>query len=292
MSLTISVNPPFSFSAVVQSHGWVQLAPNRYVDGVLHTVDELPSGRVVAPALAARADGVKVTLPDDLDADERATAVARMRWMLDLERDLSGFYAVAQHEPKLAHVISSRSGRMLRSPTLFEDVVKTILTTNTAWSGTKRMAQALVEQFGAPLADDPQRRAFPTAARLAQVSAETLRTQTRLGYRAPYIVALSRAVADGTLDLEALKAADHPTPELRRRLMTIKGVGAYAAANLLMLLGRSDFIPIDSAARASVSQEWHGGAPVSEKQIEAAFADWGAYKGLAYWFWDWSIRPT
>jgi 3-methyladenine DNA glycosylase/8-oxoguanine DNA glycosylase len=97
--------------------------------------------------------------------------------------------------------------------------------------------------------------------------------------------ALAIGVAQGDLDLEGLRAADLPTDELRRRFLALKGVGPYAAANLLMLLGRYDFIPIDSIALKMVSKEWHDGQPVGPREVEAAFARWGAWRGLAYWFW-------
>ena len=38
-------------------------------------------------------------------------------------------------------------GRVLRSPTLFEDVIKTILTTNTLWTATRNMTRKLVNDF-------------------------------------------------------------------------------------------------------------------------------------------------
>jgi len=100
---------------------------------------------------------------------------------------------------------------------------------------------------------------------------------------------LAVRVASGQLDLEALKTAELPTLDLRRELMRINGVGPYAAANLLMLLGRHDFIPIDSSALAAVSYEWYKGTPVTAKDVEQRFAKWGEYKGLAFWFWDWKI---
>jgi 3-methyladenine DNA glycosylase/8-oxoguanine DNA glycosylase len=90
------------------------------------------------------------------------------------------------------------------------------------------------------------------------------------------------------LDLEALSAPDIPTQELRRALLAIKGVGEYAVANLLMILGRYDAIPVDSWALTMVSREWHAGAPVGRAQVEAAFAGWADWRGLAFWFWDWS----
>ena len=99
---------------------------------------------------------------------------------------------------------------------------------------------------------------------------------------------LARSVASGDLDLESLKTASIPTPQLRKQLLAIKGVGEYAMANLLMLLGRYDFIPVDSWAFRMVSHEWYGGEPVGRAEVEAAFDRWGEWKGLAYWFWDWS----
>ena len=150
------------------------------------------------------------------------------------------------------------------------------------------MVKALVSQFGSPLPADPARRAFPSPGQLAATDEETLRAETRLGYRSPYVLKLARSVVSGALDLESLKTAAIPTAELCKRLLAIKGVGEYAMANLLMLLGRYDFIPVDSWARTVVSHEWHGGEPVGRAEVEAAFERWGEWQGLAYWFWDWS----
>jgi 3-methyladenine DNA glycosylase/8-oxoguanine DNA glycosylase len=223
-----------------------------------------------------------------LSEAERDEIARKVEWILGLDQDFSTFYARAQDEPKLAHVQEQAKGRLLRCPTLFEDVVKTIATTNTSWAGTIRMVEALVSQFGAPLPADPTRHAFPSPHRLAATNEEALRSEAKLGYRAPYVLELAQAVASGALDLEALKTADIPTPKLRKRLLAIKGVGDYAAANLLMLLGRYDFVPVDSWAMKMVSQEWYNGESIGKAEVEAAFEPWGEWKGLAYWFWDWS----
>jgi N-glycosylase/DNA lyase len=160
------------------------------------------------------------------------------------------------------------------------------LTTNTAWGGTIRMNAALVDRFGAPAMLDPEARAFPTPDALATAGPAAL-TDAGLGYRAPYVAEVAAAVAGGTLDLEGLRTSTLETEPLRRRLLEIKGVGGYAAANLLLLLGRTDYIPIDSWARKMVSQEWFDGAPVADLQVEEAFAEWGSWRGLCYWFWNW-----
>ncbi len=288
LELHLSARPPFSFTAVADSHGWRQLAPFSGDRDALRYILRLATGRVIALRLTGAGDGVRVTAEDGLESAEQAEIAATVTWMLGLEQDLSPFYAAARHEPKLAVAAAEAKGRILRSATLFEDVVKTILTTNTGWSSTKRMVANMVNLFGDPLPADPARRAFPLPTNIAASDEAMLRQEARLGYRAPAVLELAKRVASGAFDLEALRTADLPTPELRKQLLAIKGVGPYAAANLLMLLGRYDAIPIDSWALTVVAKEWHGGAPIGPAEVEAAFTRWGQWKGLAYWFWDYA----
>jgi 3-methyladenine DNA glycosylase/8-oxoguanine DNA glycosylase len=210
--------------------------------------------------------------------------------MFGLDMEFSDFYEAIRNEPALVHVEQRAKGRVLRSPTFFEDVVRTILTTNTLWAATKRMVANLVGQFGEPLPSDPTRKAFPTAQRLASASEAQLRAETRLGYRAPYILKLAQSANSAELDLEAYKTSTLPTLELRKELMKIRGIGPYAAANLLMILGRSDYLPIDSWALKVVSYEWHAGEPVTPAQVQADLEKWGQWQGLVYWFWDWAYQ--
>ena len=290
MKITLTARPPFSLPSVIRSHGWIQLAPFREDDatGGFSYIAHLESGRVINLQIKATSSEVIVEITDDLTVAEVHAVQEIVSWMLNLDQDFSTFYDLASQEPKLARAAARAQGRILRSPTLFEDVVKTILTTNTLWSATIRMNNNLVQQFGISLTENPDRRAFPTAARLAETDEQTLRTQTRLGYRAPYVLQLARSIDSGELDLESLKNANLPTLELRKRLLAIKGIGEYAAANLLMLLGHYDFIPVDSWALKMVSNEWYAGARVGRAEVQAAFERWGQWKGLAYWLWDWS----
>jgi DNA-3-methyladenine glycosylase II len=117
------------------------------------------------------------------------------------------------------------------------DDLKTILTTNTTWGGTKRMAARLAETYGAPLPGEPTRHAFPTPERLAQATVDDLKGTVKLGCRAPYVLDLAQRVAAGELDVEEWKTAVLPTADLRKQLLALKGVGPYAAAHLLMFLG-------------------------------------------------------
>jgi 3-methyladenine DNA glycosylase/8-oxoguanine DNA glycosylase len=308
MEFTLPAKQPFNFRSVIGSHGWYQLSPFAFDDstGLLTYVLRLDSGRVVELRLRAADGGLSAETDGPLTPAERDQVARAVSWMFGLDLDLSAFYAAVRHEPKLSHAERDGSGRVLRSPTLFEDVLKTILTTNTLWAATKRMNRNLIDQFGEPLPlplqgrstgqggstrpADASPRAFPAPGRLAAASEAQLREETRLGYRAPYVLELGERVASGELDLEAFKTSALPTLELRKELMKIRGIGPYAAANLLMLLGRPDFIPIDSWALKMVSHEWHNGEPVTPRDVESAFAQWGDWKGMAYWFWDWTYK--
>ena len=301
--LPLKARQPFNFHSVVNSHGWRQLAPFRFENDILYYVDHLRSTqRVVEYQISPSPEGVQVQT-EKLTKAEQREASEKVTWMLGLDMDFSDFYTASRLEPKLARAQGQALGRVLRSPTLFEDVVKTIFTTNTLWAATKNMTRKLVEEFGAHLhlrqvqvsttATPPRsedHRAFPTPQAIAASDPDYIKEKIRVGYRAPAIHDLAVRVASGQYDLEALKHSSLPTLELRKELLTIKGVGPYAAANLLMLLGRSDFIPVDSWALMLVSHEWHKGKPVTAREVEKRFAKWGEYKGLAFWFWDWKYN--
>ena len=309
MSINLRARQPFNFHSVVKSHGWVQLAPFSFDEdsATLTYVDRLASGRVVEYSISGSRDGLQLQT-GTLTKSELEEARDKIRWMFALDADFSAFYAASHWEPKLRNAEKLARGRVLRSPTLFEDVVKTILTTNTLWAATKRMNLNLVEQFGEPLKPvgrksnggrvtpngsdghieaTATKRAFPTPQALADSSPEELKEKVRVGYRASALHELAVRVASGGFDLEALKTSSLPTLELRKELIKIKGVGPYAAANLLLILGRSDFIPVDTWALKLVSNEWYRGKPITAKEVEKRFEKWGEFKGFAFWFWEW-----
>jgi 3-methyladenine DNA glycosylase/8-oxoguanine DNA glycosylase len=272
---------------IVHSHGWWQLLPFEWdVDaGVLHCTQQ--SDDQVVDLSLWQADELSVHMQVQSCAALSLVGLhaiqARGRWMLALDEDLQGFYHLCRSEPRLEHVPAERKGRLLRSFSLFEDVVKVICTTNTTWAQTQGMVQRLVERLGRPSPVSGSR-AFPSPQAIVAAGEAVLREEVRLGYRAPYIFDLARRVSDGELDLEAWRTSPASTGELRKQLLQIKGVGPYAAASLLMLLGRYDYIGVDSWARKLVSRQFYQGQPVRESEIQAAFERYGAWRALAYWF--------
>jgi 3-methyladenine DNA glycosylase/8-oxoguanine DNA glycosylase len=282
----------FNLPAVVRSHGWIQMPPFAETDrhGLSYAI-RLSSGKVLRFEADAIEGGIRVSTTEMLNEAEQAELSRTITWMLALDQDFSEFYELARQEPKLAKMVERKAGRVLRSPTLFEDVIRTLLTTNTLWTHTLRMCRELTSRYGEPLPCAPEQHTFPTPQRLAQVDVPELRELCRMGYRDQYVHELSQRVGSGELDLETLKTSSLSTPELRKELMTIKGVGGYAAANLLMLLGRYDYVPVDSWALKVVAGEFFGGEKVTPKQVLSTFEQWGKWQGLAFWFWEWNPEP-
>ena len=225
-----------------------------------------------------------------------AAVVAQVRHVLSLDLDLTPFYAEAARDPDLVWVVTG-AGRMVRSPTVFEDVVKTICTTNTSWGGTTRMVNALVQHLGekapgAP-ANSPYGRAFPTATAMAAAPPSFYKKVAGAGYRGAYLKALAVDVAKGRVDLEALATASRdelPDEEMAKRLQALPGVGPYAAAHIMLMLGRYDRLILDSWTRPKYARLLGRKRPVSDRTMVHRFRRYGRYAGLAFWLFltrDW-----
>jgi len=219
---------------------------------------------------------------------ERATAdlEGSVRLILNLDEDLSEFYGLVADDPDLSWATAG-AGRMLRTPTVFEAVVKTIATTNVAWSATVRMVSTLVEQLGE--AAPTGAHAFPSALAMASVPESFYRDTVRAGYRSAYLHALASGVVAGSFEVEALAGeSDLPDDEVAVQLLALPGIGPYGAAHLMMLLGRHSRLILDSWTRPKYAQV-HG-RKASDATVERRFRRYGKYSGLAFWLYltkDW-----
>jgi N-glycosylase/DNA lyase len=277
----------------IMSHGLVSLPPMRIEgDGdALEVTLHVAPGRARTLRIAGGRDGVASVEARGRrpGARESAAITDRARHVLRLDDDLSPFYAAVASDPDLRWVTSG-AGRLVRSPTVFEDVVKTICTTNCAWSATERMVGALVEQLGDEAPGGA--RAFPTPAAMAAAGDDFYRDVVRAGYRGRYLRALAASVCEGELDLEGLGTAtpdELPDAELATRLLALPGVGPYAAAHIMMMLGRYSLLVLDSWTRPKFAR-LTGKKSVKDAAILRRFGRYGPYAGLAFWLFltrDW-----
>lgn len=238
---------------VARSHGWSALPPfgydgdNQRLHRILDLTDPVPVW--VGRDWVARS-GVA------LDGQAGESAAIQLRWCLGLDDDVTGAPAAVQ------------ATRMLRSPTVWEDLVKTLFTTNCSWAATTRMVTRFVENFG-------RAGGFPSPSRIFGLSEEQLRADIGLGYRAAALRQLADRCANNTLEHQLLDrtASDD---EVVATVLRLKGFGKYSAEGMLGLLGRPRGLAVDSWIRARL-----GGVTAAE--ITERYADYGRWAGAALW---------
>jgi len=285
---------PVDLWRTIVSHGVASLPPAQVDEGARTMAITLPvdNGARTVRISEGGAGRAKLELLGRAGPRQVERLTEAVRHVLRLGEDLSAFYELAATDPELAWVATG-AGRMVRSATVFEEVVKTVCTTNCTWSATERMVGALVTHLGvaAPTApaEGPAGRAFPSPEAMAEAPEAWYREVARAGYRGAYLRTLAGDVASGELDLEELNADDLPDDEVERRLLALPGVGPYAAAHVMTLIGRYSRLILDSWTRPKYAK-LNGGEPAPDADIVARFAPYERYAGLAFWLYltrDW-----
>lgn len=292
---TLPLPKPFELELALHGHGWILLAPHRYDErsGVwtvpLRLGDArrlgapLGHGYVVADVdVHQRARELHLEVHFDAAPPKGALAEARAQVarMLRLDADLSAFWKACREHEHLAWTARRGAGRLLRSASLFEDLVKLLFTTNCSWAATESMTQKLVDALGDPTPRGL--RAFPTPAQCCR-DERFWREVVRVGYRARACRELAEHFAEGRLDDARFDDPTLSTVEVRKRLCALHGFGPYAAGQAMRLLGRYDDLALDSWCRATLTQKLGRKQPPSDRAIARRYATFGAWQGLALW---------
>jgi len=283
MKITIKTPSDFNFRRTVLSHGWCVLPPFEFdkLDWKLVRVLGAGQARPVTVTVSATKSTVEVSASRRLGKKTAENVVRDVRHMLRLDDDMLPFYQAVAADSEFQWIANEGAGRLLRSPTVFEDLVKMICTTNCSWALTEKMVHALVNELGHE--SDDGRKSFPAAEAMAKRPTRFFRDRIRAGYRAPYLKELAQRVASGHLDVESWLTSDLPHNELMKELKSVKGVGNYAAENLLKLIGRYDGLALDSWTRAQFARARNHGRTASDKKISRFYSRFNSWRGLALW---------
>jgi N-glycosylase/DNA lyase len=282
--LTIEEPRLFNFWSTVNSHGWSDLAPF-LIDKDRQSIEvtlRLARHRLVSVRLSAPSKRIQAELRSSalLTVADKHQVGRIVRDFLRMDEDYRPFYAMVRGHPSYRWVIGKGAGRLMRAASVFEDVVKMICTTNCNWSLTKSMTNNLVNLLGEEWKGF---RAFPTPEALAGVSEKFVRAEIRAGYRSPFLIEFAQRVASHKLDVESWRKVPLTSEELSKNLRSIKGVGEYAAGNLMRLLGHYDAMAFDSWVRAEFYKKHKNGRRVSDKTITKHYAEFAEWKGLFFW---------
>lgn len=301
---TLEINVPkrFSLKATVLSHGWHECTPMNWSEGgrCFQTIERdgerVYRVSVVENGRSRRAPKISVTVDGgDLDGGELKQTRDRLRVTLGLDRDLSEFYELCAEHPRLAAIPRIGGGRLIRSASMAENIIKALCATNVNWTQAVKMINRIA-QLGPHVPHFRNLTAWPSPCEILRAGERYLNEVCRLGYRTDSILAFCRAVCDGRFDPESLDAmASDPavgSDELLALLRSIHGIGPSSAHYLLGFLGRHDRLSIDSATVAHVAQMHTNGRRPTNRQIERIYAPYGRWKNLVYWCENWLTWAT
>jgi N-glycosylase/DNA lyase len=148
-------------------------------------------------------------------------------------------------EPMRTSVAACRGLRLLRQDP-WECLASFILSSTKQIVQIQQIVALLCARFGVPVLTPAGREpafTFPTPERLVAAGESALRG-CKMGFRAPNLLAASRRVAEGDINLNALRFC--PPEEARERLTQLPGVGPKIAnCVLLFAYGFQQAFPVD-----------------------------------------------
>lgn len=298
----------FSLKATVLSHGWHECSPMSWSEGGrCFQVIERDRNRALRVSVTERTGrsrtnrSLRVVVDTDvMDETPIEDAVVErilrdLRLTLGLDRDLSEYYAICAEHPALAVIPSIGAGRLIRSASMTENILKALLATNVNWTQAVKMINRL-GQLGPNLRHFRSLAAWPTPRAILRAGETYLKEVCRVGYRSGSVLKFCREVCDGEFDPESLNALaadpEVPSEAIVAKLRGISGIGPSSANYLLGFLGRHDHLSIDSATFAHVAANHTNGRKPTCKQIERIYAPFGRWKNLICWSENWLTWAT
>ncbi|KAG4969354.1 hypothetical protein JHK84_035452 [Glycine max] len=275
----------FNLEKTVCNHGFFMMAPNKWISSTkslqrpLRLADQCSSVIVTISHLPESAN-IQIYVHDmegvSLKSEQAILKqVARMLRISDKDEkavnEFQGLYPQAKQD---------EFGRIFRSPSLFEDVVKSILLCKCTWGKTLNMVKSLCE-LQLQLSSGPRSNRkkqcktkrkrgqnnatskknhgignFPNSKELVKFGETILRERCKVGYRAQFIIKLAQSVEKGTLVLEKLEMECNlwSYKVVHRKLSELKGFGPFVVATILMCMGCYEKVPVDSETKRHLNQ--------------------------------------
>ncbi|KAJ8548855.1 hypothetical protein K7X08_029836 [Anisodus acutangulus] len=190
-------------------------------------------------------------------------------------------------------------GRLFRSPTLFEDVAKSLLIRFCPWKTSLDLAKALCDLQLKKVMSKRKRANispigdFPSPEELTNFREEELKSKGKFGYRAADLIILAKQVVDGKINLSKFEKDDIADEPSARFKLKINGAGPFTTHTIMMCSGYYHNIPIDSETIRHI-KEFHGLNVRKRKKrsinfhtkdkIQQVYKLYHPFQCLAYWF--------
>lgn len=206
-----------------------------------------------------------------------------VRDYLRLNDDLDAIYKAINRDERISASVTRYPGMRILRQEPWECVISFICSANSNIRRISANVEDMSTSFGHSIkAGSYLRHAFPTPHELAEAGEQRLR-QLGLGFRAKYVAAVARMVADGKIDLYSLREASYQ--ESLDTLVALPGIGDKVGNCILLFsLDRLDAFPVDVWIDRAL-RDWYP-AVVEKKLTRKAMRPWaqeyfGPYAGYA-----------
>jgi 3-methyladenine DNA glycosylase/8-oxoguanine DNA glycosylase len=274
------------------SYGYFLLAPNHWdteSHAVVRTLGLEGGAATLRITQATRGEALSIHADRRLTKPEAADARAAITRMLRLDEGTPVIAGFHKADPRWKR---GGRGRFMRSPTFFEDVIKTVTSCNVTWPSTVNMNTKLCLVLGER--SESGLHAFPSAERVAKARPATLRARCGVGYRDQRIVDLAKLFVRGDVKPSWFEDPATPDADVREALLELPGIGPYAAHNIMQLLGRYGHIPCDteSIRHAKAVLGMTGTDRELTARVHAHYAPFGPHAFRSYWLELWAFYES
>jgi AraC family transcriptional regulator of adaptative response / DNA-3-methyladenine glycosylase II len=215
------------------------------------------------------------------DLRDLAVAVARCRWLLDLDADPLAVDDCLRADDVLEPLVAKDPGRRVpRTAHPTEFVLRAVLGQQVSTAAARTHASRLVLAHGDPI-DDPDgglTHLFPTPEQLARLDPEALALPRA---RRETVVRLVHELAEGGLEL----GPGCDWADVRARLTALPGIGPWTVETVAMrALGDPDaFLPSDLGVRQAAGRLGLPTAPAALTARARGWRPWRAYAVQHLW---------
>ncbi|XP_076946109.1 uncharacterized protein LOC143617426 [Bidens hawaiensis] len=292
--MEIQVASTFKLERAVCNHGFFMMAPNHWNPSTKTLIRPLrlpPNNQTVTVSISQPSPtiiSVSILYNALISPSHHQPILDQVKRMLRLsneeEEAMTAFHRLH------TDAASEGFGRLFRNPSLFEDIVKTWLLCACRFSDSLEMAKKICNL-------NPKRKRgkrkktewnFPTAQELSSFDRDKLKSI--LGYRGDGISVFATDVTSGKVDLDRLEHecsysnSSSIGDDLYKELKKVKGIGDFAACNILMCIGFYHRVPVDSETSRHIKQVHQRVNEDTNEMIKDIYDKYAPFQTLAYWF--------
>lgn len=195
----------------------------------------------------------------------------------DLERDYGEIKRSVSVNNVMREAVSYGGGIRILRQEFFETLISFIISQRSSIPKIKSTVRKMSERYGEKIEFEGKVYfSFPPCEVLSSLTEEDFRA-LGTGYRAPYLLRAAQAVHKGDISEEELLSL--PTPEARKRLISLYGVGDKVCdCVMLFSLAKYDLFPSDVWIKRAMAEDFGADEETAKAVGEELF---GKYSGFA-----------